>query len=111
MDKLDKLIQVKVEDLFEQWGPSLVDRSTAGGEGWYNGAYAPSVPSRHAVGIDDTIEDEDEDKEEEGIEEQEKEGSYARGFVSDKAMEMRSLEKRLAAKMAAEKAAAAKKKN
>jgi hypothetical protein len=66
MDKLDKLIEIKLQELFEQWGASPFPSS---GDSWYNGAYAPSFPSRRAIGIDD--EEDEEDDEEEDDEEEE----------------------------------------
>ena len=52
MDKLDKLIEIKLQELFEQWSPSPFG-PTGQDVGWYNGTHAPSVPSRRAIGIDE----------------------------------------------------------
>jgi len=95
MDKLDKLIDVKLREFFEQWPAPPNPFGPSNNIGWYNGAYAPSVPSKRAIGWE---EEEDEKEDEEDIEEQEKEGSYSRGLASDVAMKERSLVKQLAAR-------------
>jgi len=56
MDKLDKLIEVKLQELFEQWGANPFPSS---GDGWNNGAYAPSIPIKDRRDIDDEEDDKD----------------------------------------------------
>ena len=58
MDKLDKLILIKIR---EQWGASPFPSS---GEGWNNGAYTPSIPIKDRRDINDEEEEEEEEEEE-----------------------------------------------
>jgi len=61
MDKLDKLIENKIQELLEQWGASPFPSS---GEGWNNGAYTPSIPIKDRRDINDEEEEEEEEEEE-----------------------------------------------
>jgi hypothetical protein len=86
MDQLDKLIDIKLKEQFLNPNPFPYDASSAS---WFDGRYAPSTPVKDRRDIDD---------EEKDLEEQEKEGSYARSAASDAAMKERELAKQLAAK-------------